>query len=120
MGIYNVHINAVLSETYTYIAESEEQAKAMATDELKNAIPSFSLEGDFNTQTEASDISPVFPVIYRVYEKGMFECKKIFGDLQELTDFIQSRDCKNGISSEDSDGTIYIYGANSVTVLTRL
>jgi hypothetical protein len=120
MGIYNVHINAVLSETYTYIAESEEQAKEMATDELKNAIPSFSLESDFNTQTEASDISPVFPATSKVYEKGIFKGKKVFADLQELTDFIQSRDCKNGISSEKSDGTIYIYGADSVIVLTRL
>jgi hypothetical protein len=120
MGIYNVRVTGVLEETYTYIADSEEEAEKLAMKETQNRLPSFSLESDLCAQTNISDIKIAYPAIFKVYKAGKVVDKIKVNDENMLSEYIQSCDCKNGISADTGyvSTTIYINGAKEVTVLS--
>lgn len=125
MGIYNVRVTGVLEETYTYIADSEEEAEKLAMEETQNRLPSLSLESDLSAQTNISDIKISYPATFKVYKAGKVVDKIKVNDENMLSEYIQSCDCKNGISADIGctdtgcvSTTVYIYGAKEVTVLS--
>jgi|WetSurMetagenome_2_1015567.scaffolds.fasta_scaffold00711_31 hypothetical protein len=119
MGIYNVRITGALEETYTFIANSEEEAEKLAMEETQNRLPSFSIKTDMNAQTNISDMNIVYPAMFKVLKAGKHVTTIKVKDEDMLSEYIQSCDCKNGISADIGciSTTIYIHGAKEVTVL---